>query len=357
MSRFFPPSRSVAAPFDEEAEARELDEFFKQQDPIKVAAADWHTRQEQGLSPAEQLEFEQWLGAKQAHAQAYERLAHSMTTLRSLPSKAVPRQTVTITPSSAAGLRIFPRRAALAFGCLGLIVAGLGWHQWEQQRVFTQTYVVERGKQETITLPDGSELNFDTDTQAQVALYSDRREVRLLQGQVLFTVAPDKNRPFDVLAGPARVTVMGTRFSVQYRHTGAQANTVAVAVEEGHVRVPNPHASDKDQTVIDLLAGQATTISADGLVKPAATISTSSIALWRKGLLRFENTPLRDALLEMERYGPTGLIIPSPAVAAMPIGGSFQIGQPDAFAQMVTQILPVKLLKDPSGKTAIVALP
>src|SRR2546429_6224106 len=32
-------------------------------------------------------------------------------------------------------------------------------------------------------------------------------------------------------------------------------------------------------------------------------------SLWRKGLIRFENTPLADALAELERYGPTGLVV------------------------------------------------
>ncbi|MBS7779718.1 DUF4880 domain-containing protein, partial [Acidovorax sp. CCYZU-2555] len=70
MSRSSLPS-SAAAPFDEAAEARALAEFFGQQDAVDVAAADWHTRAEQGLSAQEQDALAQWLAADPAHAAAW----------------------------------------------------------------------------------------------------------------------------------------------------------------------------------------------------------------------------------------------------------------------------------------------
>ena len=172
----------------------------------------------------------------------------------------------------------------------------------------------------------------------------------------MFAVAPDSAKPFQVLAGPARVTVVGTRFSVRYRHAGMDAGAAKVAVEQGHVRVADAHIpqSDDESSAVDLVAGQGLTVSTDGSIGQVEAVAPSSIALWRKGLIRFENTSLGDALLELERYGPTGLVIRDPAIAAMPIGGSFQIGHPDEFAQMIAQILPVKLARSPTGKTEIV---
>ena len=55
MSHSTPPSRSACVPLDEDAEARELEAYFRQQDPVNVAAADWHTRWEQGLDDAAML--------------------------------------------------------------------------------------------------------------------------------------------------------------------------------------------------------------------------------------------------------------------------------------------------------------
>ncbi|MFT3719246.1 FecR family protein [Pseudorhodoferax sp.] len=387
MSRISPPPRSSPAPFDEAAEARELEEFFRQQDPVNVAAVDWHTRREQGLSAAGQEAFQQWLAASPAHAAAFEALDQGMAALRTIPAEEAARvraghsatsssEAPQPTPSPATGARPkrahgrsggwpslaapTPRRAWLAFCCVAVLAAGMGLYQWDQQRVvFSRDYAVERGQRQTVTLPDGTELAFDSETQAQVALYRDRREVRLAEGQIMFAVAPDSTKPFQVLAGPARVTVVGTKFSVRYRRTGMDANTVKVAVEEGHVRVADVRSPPPDGSTaeVDLVAGQGLTVSADGAIGKVAEVAPGSVAPWRKGLVRFENTPLGDALLELERYGATGLTIRDPAVAAMPIGGTFQIGRPQAFAQMVTQILPVKLVQGAAGKTEIARVP
>lgn len=364
---------------------RELDEFFRQQDPVNVAAVDWHSRREQGLTADEQQEFRQWLAASPSHAAAYQELDHSVGALRAVSAEDAARvlaghsatstdETVQPDPISKSGagpkrasgwasrwashwssfVAPRPRRAWLAFCCVAVLTAGIGWHQWDQ-RIFSHSYVIERGQRQTVTLPDGSELAFDAETQAQVVLFHDRREVRITEGQIMFSVAPDSTKPFQVLAGPARVTVVGTRFSVRYRLDGMDTNTVNVAVEKGHVRVADTHGllPVGSTAEVDLVAGQGLTVSADGAVGKVSKVAPGSIAPWRKGLVHFENTSLSNALLELERYGATGLTISDPVVAAMPIGGSFQIGRPEAFAQMMVQILPVKLVKGDGGKTEI----
>lgn len=56
--------------------------------------------------------------------------------------------------------------------------------------------------------------------------------LELTRGKVLLDVEPDPGRAFIVIAGPVRVEVIGTRFSVAW-----QGPRVAVRVEEGRVRV------------------------------------------------------------------------------------------------------------------------
>jgi transmembrane sensor len=55
-------------------------------------------------------------------------------------------------------------------------------------------------------------------------------------------VQADPDRPFDVLAGPLRITVLGTRFSVRYTADASVPGGVRVAVEEGRVKVAPAHA-------------------------------------------------------------------------------------------------------------------
>ncbi|NIF82518.1 iron dicitrate transport regulator FecR [Comamonas sp. Tr-654] len=385
MSHSFASQRNVPASFDEAEEARELADFFSRQNPVEVAAVEWHSRWEQGLSENEHEALRQWLAEDAAHDAAFRCLTQDMAVLRSAPSDMVAkarssfeRETIASGGSSAQSASgpakpkamegwaragallnwIQPRSALVAACCAAAFAAGTGWHQW-MQPTFESSYVAQKGQQKLVTLPDGSELAMDTDTQAQVTMYRDRREVRIADGQIMFSVAADPKKPFHVLAGPARVTVLGTRFSVRYRNQGADAGAVNVSVEKGHVQVASSYSSTnaKADLPVELLAGQGLRVSSNGVLGQVASVAPGSVALWRKGLVRFDNTALVDALFELERYGSTGLEIRDPAVAAMTIGGSYQIDRPGEFARMLTQILPVKLVSEPSGKTEIVSTP
>ncbi|VFR16088.1 putative transmembrane sensor [plant metagenome] len=398
MSRFpQSPGETSPASFDEAADARELEEFFRQQDPVDIAAVDWHTRQENGLSEAEQAEFQQWLAASPIHAAAFENLNEGLAAMRAIPVAEVAARTTQTSrleaPPRMAPLSVAnagsgrsaaakapragwqqgnrasrwlpwnwsgPRQGAVAFCCVALLAVGVGWHQWTQQLTFSHHFAVERGQRQTVTLPDGSEMAIDADTRAQVTLFRDHREVRIAEGAVMFSVAPDSEKPFQVLAGPARVTVVGTRFSVRYRNTGVDAGAVKVAVEEGHVRVAGSDEVKADSQTgneTDLTAGQGVTIAIDGGVASVVAVAPNTVGLWRKGLVRFENSRLGDALVELERYGSTGLYIRDPAVAAMPLGGSFRIDRPAEFARMLPEILPVQLLRRGDGRTEIAKRP
>lgn len=385
MSHSFASQRNVPASFDEAEEARELADFFSRQNPVEVAAVEWHSRWEQGLSENEHEALRQWLAEDAAHDAAFRRLTQDLAMLRSAPSYMVAkarssfeRETIASGGTSAqsasgsakpkamegwarAGALLSwmqPRSALVAACCAAVFAAGIGWHQWRQP-TFESSYVAQKGQQKLVTLPDGTELAMDADTQAQVTMYRDRREVRIADGQIMFSVAADPRKPFHVLAGPARVTVLGTRFSVRYRNQGADAGAVNVSVEKGHVQVTSSYSSAnaKADLPVELLAGQGLRVSSSGVLGQVASVAPGSVALWRKGLVRFDNTALVDALFELERYGSTGLEIRDPAVAAMTIGGSYQIDRPGEFARMLTQILPVKLVSEPSGKTEIVSAP
>ncbi len=366
------PAQASAPPFDEAAEARALQAFFGEQDAVELQAAQWHTRQEQGLDAGEQAELAQWLQASAEHAEAFARMDTGVARLRALPADAVAQWRASQAASQPAAAAASPQPApaqptparprpwlqallpgprGLAFCAVLLMALGLGWHQW-MQPVYSAHYVVERGQRQSLQLPDGSTLELDADTDAQVHLYRHRREVQLAHGQAMFSVAPDASKPFEVQAGPARVAVVGTRFAVRYRQDGIDAGQVRVEVQEGRVRVA---ATQTPASALLLTAGQSTQVAADGELAPVGSVPPDSVGLWRKGLLRFDHTPLALALQEMERYGPTGLVVRDPAVAALPIGGSYATAKPAEFAHMLTLVLPVRLVPSAGGRAEIVA--
>lgn len=371
------PHRRAAAA--EDADAREFEAFVQEQDPLDVAAATWAARRRNGLDARGNAELQEWLGADPRHAEALADMDETFGEVdhlpkgevaslraalptRSLPLASPPQQTVRGAQTWWTGWRrLFPQ-AAIAW-VLALAVGGgwLGWDRWQRQPTFVQTFATERGQQLSVTLPDAasgaSALQLDTATRLEARLYRSHREVRLADGQAMFSVHADPERPFHVLAGPVRITVVGTRFSVRHTASGTDAGKTVVSVEEGQVRVavatPGEASAARQQTV-ELSAGLTVVAAQDGRLGPATPVATAAIAPWRSGRISFEHTPLHEALAEFERYGRTGLVVRDPAVAALPVGGSYNLRQFQQFARALPEILPVRLV--PAGDaTEIVA--
>ncbi len=398
MKQHAPPPHETDA--QDEADAREFDDYARTQDPAHVQAALWATRRTEGLDAGAEAEFQEWLRADPEHADAYEEMEKSFDPVRELPddkvqslkeglrqhapmgapaqeqapspvqvgasgARPVTRPTQPDSPGRRAWMadigRFFPQ-AATAMAAVALVGGGwMGWDHWRSQPTFAKNYATERGQRLDIQLPDGSTLQLDAATQAEVRLYRQRREVRLIEGQALFVVHADPQQPFDVLAGAVRVTVVGTRFSVRHTRAGLDAGKTVVAVESGRVRVSRMDSSDEVEANdpagrVELSAGQGVTADETGRLQPIVSVPPDSVASWRSGRISFNDTRLAEALAELERYGDTGLVVRDPAVGALRLGGSFDVRHTGAFAQALPSLLPVRL-EQRNGVLEIVGLP
>lgn len=363
----FPPSAPRPARPDD-ADEREFEAFARTQDGAELQAALWATRRQEGLDAAAEARFQHWLAADPAHGAAYAGLAQGLDRLRQMPrdrlqslrqglardlaaaaekpekpEKPASRPRAS-SPARRSWLLDMLPRAATAAAVAGMAGGGwLGWQHWREQPVLRRQYSTARGQRLNVELPDGSTLQLDAATRAEATLYRHRREVRLLDGQAMFAVSRDAARPFEVLAGATRITVVGTRFSVRHTQAGMDAGKTVVAVESGRVRVAP--APGQDTSPVELAAGQG--VSADGLgrIEGIVTLQPEGVGAWRKGRVSFNDTPLEQALAEFERYGDTGLVVHDPAVAALRLGGSFELRQVGAFAQALPYLLPVRLVR------------
>ncbi|OBR54710.1 hypothetical protein A6456_37450 [Paraburkholderia tropica] len=232
-------------------------------------------------------------------------------------------------------------RAAVATTVLGTVGATwLGWNEWRGRALFAQQFASERGQVLKVDLPDGSHIDLDTQTHIAVQLYRDRREVVLAEGQAMFSVQANPDCPFHVLASNVRVTVVGTQFLVRHTSAGVDAGMTRVAVEHGRVRVARVGHPD---VTIELTRGQAVVADTLGQLGPIQTVSPDQPAPWRTGRINFEATPLVEALAEFERYVPTHVVVRDPSIAALRVGGSFDIDDVQGFLRVLPQQLPVRL--------------
>lgn len=316
-------------------------------------AAQWWLRQEQGLDQAGEIALQQWLAAHPSHKIAWTEMMDVDALLGQLPASqtaALSRDVRTQIAKHAEpafwsrcwqrACNVFPQMA-IASCAMVVLVCSLLWFD-QRQPQYQQTFATARGQSISQTLPDGSKLELDTGTELRVALYRDRREVRLLHGQAMFHVSKDATKPFHVLTNHARITVLGTQFAV--RNMNEQ---VHVAVREGKVRVAAFHQHDTtgqaSGTAI-LLAGDAINLAA-GDLSALKKIAPEAVACWRTGRLTFDNTTLADALAEFERYASTGLTLADPSLGKLRISGSFEVSKLKQFTSALTQVLPVRVNK------------
>lgn len=342
-------------------------------DALEQEAATWAVRCNAGLDAQGQTALQAWLAADARHAPALDAMRASIAGVQNLPAQdlarlraGLPQRQVQVQAQRPrfwqTWLRPFAPHAATAL--IAVAVVGAGWFGWWMQPSFQQNYASQRGQQLMVTLPDdaasGSTVQLDTSTRLTARLYRTRREVELSDGQAMFSVHSDPSRPFQVLAGDLRITVVGTRFSVRHTAQGLGAGHTVVAVEEGKVKVErlqrDKGPAQQAPALVLLTAGQMLEggSAQDASLGTVTEVAPAAVAQWRSGRLSFNRTPLAQALAEFERYGPTGLVVRDPAVAALPVGGSYGLNQHQRFAEFLPHLLPVRLVKH-DGVTEIVA--
>jgi transmembrane sensor len=217
-------------------------------------------------------------------------------------------------------------------------------------------FVTKIGQHHRFFLDDGSVVDLNTQSHILVRFSETQRVVELLQGEALFDVAHDSQRPFRVVSGGRQIEDVGTRFGVRKYSRG-----LAVVVAEGRVSVSGVTdggpASGAAAATIDLGAGDAVEIQADA---PAAISRLDAAAVgrrlsWVNGVLQFENDSLLEIVNEMNRYDTRELVIASPELAKLRLGGKFRPTDPLGFGQALERMGICRVVVDRNGVIHLVA--
>jgi transmembrane sensor len=211
------------------------------------------------------------------------------------------------------------RRAAVALAAVVLLA--IATVIFIDRGKFNGVYTTGIGEQRTVQLLDGSTVELNARSTIQVRLTSEQRDVTLLEGQALFQVAKDKQRPFVVRAGDAQVRAVGTEFDVYKK----QAATV-VTVVEGRVETYDSQDSPGTAAIV-LSAGEQLTVVPHVVTKPTRT-DTAIATAWVQKRLIFEETPLNDVAEEFNRYNRRPLTIDDGELGNIRISGVYSSTDP-----------------------------
>lgn len=319
---------------------------FNSQSKLDAEAAAWLARRDRGLTPTEQDEYLQWLREDDRRAAA---IARAEATLRRVLQLSAWRHENSAEPNP--DLLARPRRShpwrwvALAAAAAVAISAGVWWRAPAPHGAPTVAKKNYLRVNEQIALPDGSRAELRDGSTLDVRYTAGERRVRLTGGEAQFSVMKDAARPFVVEAGGVAVRAVGTVFDVRLSRA-----SVEVLVTEGKVRVGRaaveagkifePRASDPEPPTV--AAGERAVVSlTDRTALPAVTeISPDEIRrelAWQAPRLKFDETPLAEAVAEFNRRNRHQLVLGDTAVGAELIGGTFSPDNVEAFVRLLAE--------------------
>ncbi len=285
----------------------------------RAAAAAWVARLH-GPNRTQQVEagFFRWLADDPEHAAAFELMTETWEKSALLR----PRPAQRVAASVRAGFRVSLPRAALAT-VVAAVLAIIG------TLFYTRSDAVATGVGElrTLVLDDGTRLYLNANSRVQIHYDRRARRVNLELGEALFEVARRPDWPFVVTAGGREIRALGTSFIVR-----RDEQDVVVTLMEGKVTV-KPEQRVKPFV---LSPGQRLTLGGAGSPKIDRP-PLERVTAWKRGQVSLDDTPLADAVAEMNRYSRQRLVIDDPAAAAIRVSGIFIAGDSANFAMAVAK--------------------
>lgn len=312
----------------------------------------WLVREQAGsLSDTEQQELMRWRQTSQSNETHYQQLLLTWQATQLVPDQHW-RSVLEQAPQQASRRRwlrttFLIGAPALAAGTAVIALPGLR-ELWQPAPEFTRSYQSARGEQQRIVLPDQSILHLNTDTLVDVAFYADHREVTLHQGEALFDIHKQHDRPFQVLGGLATILVTGTVFNVR-----RDPQALSIIVQEGQVQVSSgrwwspSHVSLGPDQRLSLEAGS----SSPRLDSTPAQAATA----WHTGQLVFSNTPLSEVVRELNRYRPSqqAIQIMDASLASRRIAAVFELRDSADLLETLPELLPLRVNTLPSGEVQL----
>ena len=327
---------------------------------IDSQAREWFRNVRRGdMKPEELEEFGRWM-AVPAHAEAFAVGEWSSACIKALDQRSDPQwsnwkkeamqRAVVGTPKVEAlanwsdlvfspksvrrqrrGAEVIKVALALA-AAVAVVAVGV---RWQQATIPDVLHFQADETTREVLLPDGTRLTLDAGTAVDYVRLGDVRRLVLPVGRVYLNVTKDpQHTAFVVASGEVETVVLGTRFQVDQK-----AGRTEVTLEEGKVLMRRPGRSMSTT----LAPGQRGWWSAGASSFKKGIAKPSSALAWTRGRLVFENVPLAEAIVDVNRYSKHMKIeLTDPNVAQLKVSGSYMAGDPELVVAAWEATMPVR---------------
>lgn len=336
---------------------------------ISQAAAEWFViMRGPVVSEADRAGFAAWLQASPVHVRAYldvtrlwddaaqldpglpleedfERVADNVLPMReAVQQRMDARAAGDREPASAVPRRKKKGRfhaVAASIVLLGGLAGAATWWQFQQP----PTYITQVGEQRVITLEDGSIVRLNSRSEVKVRMRSEQRLIELADGQALFEVAKDAQRPFIVRSGNVTARAVGTQFDVYRKPTGT-----VVTVVEGQVEVRTGPAvrrtdagSGELAASVSVKAGEQVIVGRAGAIEQHGDANVNAATRWLHQELVFEGQPLSAVVEEFNRYQRIPIVLDDPALGELRVNAVFNTTGPEPLLRFIGRMEDVQV--------------
>jgi transmembrane sensor len=330
-------------------------EHIDEQEDIDRSASTWLVRLEEGeLDPQSERDFRLWLASDRRHRVTYEAMRDTWSDIGRMPGLADLAHEISTAaeiPSHRFSLAKSGWRWAAGAAVAASLAAALVLSTHRPTQVDPQ-YRTDLAETRMITLPDGSSVTLGARSSLTIAYTANERRVILSDGEALFDVVHNAQRPFVVDTGTTLIRDLGTKFDIN-----RSGNSVRVGVIEGRVEVS--HSSGIDRAPVVVAEGQGVQIAQSVAQGSGGSLSPQpgkllvtpqqGMGAWRDGRLVFDNVRLTDLVSDMNRYYAPGVTLDSAPVGELRVTASFKMSEIPAFMSALNATLPVRTERASDG--------
>jgi hypothetical protein len=195
---------------------------------------------------------------------------------------------------------------------------------YNSKEIVFNTLIVPYGRRANIELSDGSKiwLNSGSKFIFPATFEEDKREV-YLEGEGIFEVNRDKNRPFFVKAYNHEIEVLGTVFNIS---NYTDENTISTVLKSGSVQINLKNGSFfNSKESIKITPGTLAVYDKSDMEVIIKKVEIEKYFSWRDGIYIFKNAPMQSIMKKISRYYNIEIIINDAYLANQTFSGYLDV--------------------------------
>lgn len=165
--------------------------------------------------------------------------------------------------------------------------------------------------------------------------------VELIAGEASFATPARAARSLVVVAANGTTSTASGRFEVRHA-TAGEWPSVRVTCLEGRIRIAC------GTETADLSPGQRVRYQAGGFGQ-MTIVDPVRASEWQRGIVEFRDTPLAEAVAEINRYRPGRIVLVNDGVGERQVNGRFRIEQMEKLLLQLELAFNLKLRRFPGG--------